>query len=109
MQAALQREFVFLKIDVDRDTHGQDVLGRFGGGEQGLPWFLFLDAEGQPLITSTGPEGNVGCPWRDQEIAYFGTMLRAAAQQLSAAEIERVLAALPSEAKERAAKAGKGA
>ena len=39
--------------------------------EQGIPWFVILDAEGKELADSNGPKGNIGCPNTDEEIGVF--------------------------------------
>ncbi|TAH35565.1 MAG: hypothetical protein EYC70_12980 [Planctomycetota bacterium] len=105
VERAIQKEFVVVKVDVDRTIGGKDVQKRYGAEKEGLPWFAFLGPDGQPRITSNGPNGNIGCPWRDEEVAYFGEMLRKTAVHLSAQEVDALLKALPSEAREKAAKA----
>ena len=36
---------------------------------------VILDGDGKELITSVGPEGNVGCPVQPAEVDYFVTMI----------------------------------
>ena len=40
-----------------------------------MPWMVILDGDGKELITSVGPEGNVGCPVQPAEVDYFVTMI----------------------------------
>jgi len=89
--AILTKDFVEVKIDTDRMTGGQDLLNRYRKSDQGgIPWFAFLTPDGKTIITSDGPDGNVGCPWQDAEIEYFGTMLRKAKINLSDAAVDRL-------------------
>jgi len=91
----LAREFIDLKIDTDRMTGGADMLKQLrtaaGLKEQGgIPWFVFLDADGRVLATSEGPKGNTGFPYADDEVAHFVTMLTTSCKKLGAPEIERL-------------------
>ncbi len=79
IKAKLGARFVDVKIDVDRMTGGQDVLGHFRKGENGgIPWFAFVDPKGTVVATSDGPMGNVGYPVEPFEIAHFLDMLKKA-------------------------------
>ncbi|MGE3818481.1 MAG: thioredoxin family protein [Isosphaeraceae bacterium] len=94
------RAFVDLKLDLDRMTGAEAILGRYkGDGSGGIPWFAFLDAQGKALIDSDGPKGNVGYPVLPEEIAHFVAMLRKAAPSLTPADVEKVEAALKVEAR----------
>ncbi len=42
----------------------------------GLPWMVILDGDGNELISSVGPKGNVGCPVEPHEIEYFVEMIK---------------------------------
>jgi hypothetical protein len=42
----------------------------------GLPWMVILDGDGNELISSVGPKGNVGCPVVPHEIEYFVEMIK---------------------------------
>ena len=41
-----------------------------------MPWMVILDGDGKEMITSVGPEGNVGCPVQPAEIDHFVTMIQ---------------------------------
>jgi hypothetical protein len=72
----LQKEFVELKLDYDRGIGAKDIQKRFTDKDQGLPWFAFVDGDGQALATSTNAKGsNVGMPWQPDEVAHFKVML----------------------------------
>lgn len=91
----LERDFVDVKIDLDRMEGSKSVLARYNTkGATGIPWFALLSPSGEAIVTSDGPKGNVGCPYEDHEIAWFLEMLRKAARTLTAAEIERLGATL---------------
>lgn len=101
----LAREFVDLKIDVDRMTGGKDVLARFRPGEKaGIPWFALLDGAGNVLATSDGPKGNVGFPYEPFEIEHFGAMLAKSCKRLSSDETGALLRSL-TENREKAERA----
>lgn len=89
--ALLAKDFVDVKIDNDRMTGGEDLynaqLQAAGQKASGIPWFVFLDGEGKLLAHATGPKGNVGFPYQPEEVEHFGTMLKAAKQNLSDAEV----------------------
>ena len=83
------RDFVDCKIDVDRTVGGADLLTSTRGSQEGgIPWFVFLAADGTVLATSDGPQGNTGFPSAPEEIAHFKEMLQKAAVKLDAAAID---------------------
>ena len=55
---------------------GRDILRDYCKYRQGIPWFTILDADGNELVNSTGPEGNCGCPVTKAEIAHFMNMIK---------------------------------
>jgi len=89
--AVLGKEFVDVKIDTDRMQSGKDVysqhLAMAGENESGIPWFVFLDADGKLLAHATGPKGNVGFPYQPDEVEHFVTMLNAVKQKLTEADV----------------------
>jgi thioredoxin-related protein len=95
--AIVGKGFIDCKIDLDRMTGGKDALKRFNSDENyGVPWCAILDKTGAALVTSDGPNGNIGFPTKDEEIAYFAAMLRKADTKLGAddiAALERSLVA----------------
>lgn len=94
--------YVRLKIDLDRMDNAAAVAARLRDESSGgIPWFAVLDAQGRPAITSDGPEGNIGYPAREHEIAHFLTMLERSAPRMTAAERATIREALEAAAKER--------
>lgn len=106
--ALLGKDFVDVKIDNDRMAGGKDVyqaqLKAAGQEESGIPWFVFLDADGKLVAHATGPKGNAGFPYQPEEVEHFGTMLKAAQKNLSDAEIATLVQMLHSNRLEDEAK-----
>ena len=89
------RDFIIVKIDTDRMTHGKEVAERLRGERRGgIPWMVILDAAGKELITSDGPKGNVGCPMLPHERAFFIEMLEKTSQRMGKDGIALVKKAL---------------
>ena len=67
------------------------VIRRLRGTRAGgIPWMTILDGDGQSLVTSDGPKGNVGCPMEDHEIAWFMKMIDKSSKHMSPADKKRV-------------------
>jgi 23S rRNA G2445 N2-methylase RlmL len=92
----LGREFIALKLDYDRGKGARDIVKRYAGKEQGLPWFMFVDGEGKMITSSSSnaKAANVGMPWQPDEVAHFKTMLQAAKKHLSDAQIDALIASI---------------
>jgi hypothetical protein len=83
----LPKDYLTLEIDVDRETHGAEVIERLGGDQKGLPWMAILDGDGKVLARSENEQGdNIGCPYDDEEIGVFVGMLRASRVTLTDAD-----------------------
>jgi thioredoxin-related protein len=105
--AILNRSFVLCHLTVEErgskaklDNPGAQQLMEMLGGRGGLPFFAFLDARGQAIVTSNRPSNgepgdtNIGFPGRPEEIDWFVTMVRRAVPLLTVDEghaIERQL------------------
>lgn len=87
----LEKYFVLAHLNVqeERGKHpelnspgGEKLLGDYGGKSMGIPFIVFLDAQGQLLINSNRPtkqgrsDENVGYPALPVEIDWFLTMLQ---------------------------------
>ena len=90
----LATEFVTVKIDFDRARGAKDLEKRFIDKEQGLPWFVFVDAGGKAIVHSTGPKGNTGFPAEPDEIAHFKSMLEQVKRNLTDANIAFLVSSL---------------
>lgn len=80
----LSRDYVPLKIDTERMQAGADLVARLRPQDsQGIPWMAIATPDGRVLITSDGPNGNIGCPAAPEEAAHFMAMLGATERRLS--------------------------
>ena len=87
----LNHHYVFVKLDVSRDEHAEDVRKRIQGDQDGgVPWYAILDADGKTLITSNTPDrkrqgkaANIGFPSEETEIGHFMKMLSETAPRLA--------------------------
>jgi hypothetical protein len=92
--SVLAKAFVPLRLEADRMIGGKGILKRYQAGDDGIPWFVFLDGDGKAVVTSDGPKGNVGFPAAPHEIAYFRTMLERSRRTLTDADINALVASL---------------
>jgi len=85
----LAKDFVDLKLDVDRNPGAKEILERYTTKHPGYPWIVFLDCDGKALADGYDAAGqNIGCPWKDEEIAVFLGMLEKARVNLQPADLE---------------------
>ncbi|MEZ5979296.1 MAG: hypothetical protein R3F34_13885 [Planctomycetota bacterium] len=100
MAPLIESDYVLLKIDTERHLHGEEVAKRLRGSDAGgIPWTLVTDADGKALVSSDGPDGNIGCPMTPAERAWFVEMLRRTRTRLTDDELGRLEAALAAFAK----------
>lgn len=92
----LNKDFIDLKIDVDRMTGGKAVMTRFRGdkAQDGIPWFAFLDASGKAVAVSEAKGVNIGFPAAAEEVAHFESMLAAHAKKMSADDRKKLVESL---------------
>jgi thiol-disulfide isomerase/thioredoxin len=116
ISAILARDFVVLKVDVDRMTSGKDVMKKYRPEESGgIPWFTVLDAKGEKLATSDLLQGqNIGYPAEPKEINAFMSMIEGQARRIEPGQIAELRKELETagekivaEMKQRAAEATK--
>jgi len=68
------------------------VKDRFTGGKpSGIPVFFILEPDGTVVADSFGPNGNIGSPYTDEEIAVFGEIMKKAAVKITAEEIKTLM------------------
>jgi thiol-disulfide isomerase/thioredoxin len=81
---------VFVKLDISRDEHIDELRERFkGSADGGVPWFCILDGEAKVLATSNVPttkpsrgNTNMGFPPLPAEVEHFVEMLKTTAPRL---------------------------
>ena len=97
--AIVARDYLDVKVDVDRMKNGKDVMEQYTHGKQGgIPWFVVLDSAGKVQSTSDGPGGNIGYPAQPEEIAHFLGMLKKTARRIEPAQLDTLRKTLEDEA-----------
>lgn len=99
--AVLGKDFVDVKIDIDRMTGGKTVLTRYRPEDGGIPWFAFVSPQGKALVTSDGPKGNVGFPYEPHEIDHFIHALNRARVKITEPEVDALRASLADRSNEK--------
>lgn len=97
VKKTMDKQFIDVKIDVDRMTGGKELAAeRFPSSQSGgIPWFAFLNGDGAETTNSLiDGKTNVGFPVQDEEVAHFEKMLREKATRLTDAEIDFLMESL---------------
>ena len=70
------------------DNAGADeVMKQVGAKDEGLPFFAFLNEKGETLVNSNRPgAGNIGHPFKPEEVDWFLDMLKKGAPAMSPSE-----------------------
>lgn len=88
MRQILEKDYIDLKIDTERHENGEAVAkGLTGDRSVGFPWSVILDGSGDAVVTSDGPEGNIGCPVSEAERAHFIDMVRRSRSRITDEEL----------------------
>ena len=89
--AILAKDFVPVKIDVERTVGGKEMVEGFpDANSSGIPWSAILDKNGKNLANSGGRGKNFGFPASDEEISNFAAMLKKTANKISADDIKQI-------------------
>ena len=83
----MAQDYVLVKIDIERMTATKGLVMRVRKEGAGIPWFAILDAKGELLISSVGPQGNIGYPVKPDEIAHFIRMISETAWNMTSEQI----------------------
>ncbi|WP_165247875.1 thioredoxin family protein [Paludisphaera soli] len=95
---ALADDLIVAKVDVDRMTHGHEVMMRHRKEVVGgIPWYVVLDGQGKAHGTADTAFGNIGYPIDPKEIDAFVALLEAQ-KTIEPARIEVVRKGLDSAA-----------
>jgi thioredoxin-related protein len=79
------KNFVITHLTIDEskskknleNTGAAELNKKWGGGEQGIPFWVILDKDGTLLVNSNDERGeNVGCPGTGKEVQYFVQVLK---------------------------------
>jgi hypothetical protein len=91
-----------LKIDVDTMQHGGEVAKRLRGDRSGgIPWITIVNGDATELVTSDGPNGNIGCPITEDECAWFVKMIERTIQHAPDGRVAEIAKALDAYAQTR--------
>jgi beta-lactamase regulating signal transducer with metallopeptidase domain len=93
-KSLIEKDYVCVKLDARFFKFKEARNSIDGYTDSGNPWMAILNSDGKPLVTSDGPQGNVGFPESAQEVSYFEWMLRGTAQRLNDREITTLIAPL---------------
>lgn len=101
-KSELEKHFVFVKLDVSRDEHAEELRERFKeSASGGVPWYCILDSESKVLATSNMPEvnpkygtSNMGFPTEPPEVEHFVGLLQKTAPHLPADKLAEFKAEL---------------
>ncbi len=75
-QDLLTQDFVVIRIDTDKMKFGVDVANRLKDDLDVFePWMVILDQDGQALVNSVAPEGNIGVPLDPWKVDHFMKMV----------------------------------
>ena len=93
--------YVVVKLTVQEDDDkkplenpgAEGMMNAWGGSDSGLPFYVFLNAEGEKIADSNAmPKGrNIGFPATGQEVEAFVSLLERTAPRLNAAERTRIV------------------
>jgi len=87
----LSRDYIDLKIDVDRMTRGKEVMAGYRPKDSGgIPWIAVLDAQGKVLASSDSAQGNIGYPGQPNEIKHFIAMLKRTSRRIEPGQLDRI-------------------
>jgi thiol:disulfide interchange protein len=90
-----QAAFVPVKIDIERMPGGPELAELYGRtDEDGLPFWVVLDATGKKLADSRSEKGNVGFPVEPHEIEHFLNALKQYGAKLTPPQLATVEKAL---------------
>ncbi|HET6163107.1 MAG TPA: thioredoxin family protein [Planctomycetota bacterium] len=101
--ALLAKDFVDLKVDVDRTIGGKEAFAaQLARAEPkvadpagfSIPWIVFLDGDGKQLAVGHTEKGNIGCPAELGEIDHFMAMLGKARVHLTDDDVAALKASL---------------
>ena len=107
VRAPLEKDFVVVKIDLQRMSGADLLLARLREPDsKGVPWMAVLDPSGKRLATSDTEEcHNILYPQSDAEIAHFGSMLAKGTLRLFPPDVQKLEDSLRADREERAKRA----
>jgi glutamate formiminotransferase len=95
----IAQDYVDVKIDTEEMKNGAELAKELRGKGGGIPWITIVNSDLKRLITSDAPTGNIGCPVKDKEIAWFMKMIKDTAKNLDEKEQAQIKVELVKHAK----------
>jgi hypothetical protein len=93
--ALLVREFVIVKLDLDRGIGAKEIERRLISAEPGLPWFAIPNTDSKCLTHSARPNGRtIGHPFQSDDVAFFRTMLQTVKKHFTDQDINFLIQSL---------------
>ena len=79
---------------------GKEVAAKLRKGKSGgIPWMVIQDKKGKELITSDGPDGNVGCPVQPKERKWFTHLIQKTKKRMTDKDLSQIEQSLDAFAK----------
>ena len=96
-RVTLAKDYVVLKVMAGVDEHVVEVIDPLPRKEQSIPWHAITEPDGKVLVTSEGPQGNIGAPGTVESLRHFRHMLDRTIQQLAPEDVDRLMQSLSSD------------
>ncbi len=91
----LSEDYVMLSIDSALDLNAEEINTRFSNGKNhGIPFHVILGGDGNVLVDSVGPLGNIGHPSRFEGIQHLKFMISKTAERLTKEDVDRLIKSL---------------
>lgn len=91
----LEKDLVIVKLTSGLDRDADEIFEEIGGAAgDGIPFHSMMSPEGEVLISSKGPLGNIGMPSEIEGQRHFQAMLEAARRRMTAEEIDGLIDSL---------------
>lgn len=94
------KDYVWVKMD-HRWTGAIEIMqGLRGNAGGGVPWFVILDSDGKPLLTSNAADGNnMGFPSTPADFIHFRQMLKQTSIRMTDGDIDQMIEELSKDQK----------
>ncbi len=85
-----------------KDRFLSEISDKFQGDTYGgIPVFFILEPDGSIIADCWGPNGNIGGPVSEEEVAVFGEIMKKVAVRITEAEVEKLVEILKLHIEER--------
>jgi thiol-disulfide isomerase/thioredoxin len=101
IKPVFEKHFIPVKLVVQEgdkkkalENAGGEALLKEWGGPAGLPYSVFLDAQGALIVSSKREGQNIGYPAKPEEIDWFAQMMKKAAPKMAEDDLKTIETAL---------------